>query len=103
MRLNHYGRKFHYLELPMRLLELRYRLEVIVDAEPDQVGAQAVRRTRYREAPVGEVEVEPLGFGRPVRYEADFDAGAGGPAGAGARLRQVAGAVDAQLADREAC
>src|SRR5580700_10627239 len=78
------------------------RLEVIVDAEAEQVGGEPVGGAGHREAAVREVEVKPLGLGRPMRREADFDAGAGGPADAAARLRQVAGAVHGQAADGEA-
>jgi hypothetical protein len=51
---------------------------------------------------IGEIEIEPLGFGRPVLREADLDAEAGDPAKAGMAFRKISGLGAGQFAIAEA-
>jgi hypothetical protein len=53
---------------------------MIVEPEPQQVRGEAVICCGHREIAIFEIEVKPLGFGRPVSREAKFGAEAGDPA-----------------------
>jgi len=60
-------------------------LKVVVDPEAHQVGLKPIVGSGNRKRAVRQVELEPLGFGRPARGETDLDAKSGRPADAGSR------------------
>src|SRR5277367_541588 len=76
-------------------------LEVIIDAEPQEIGGEAVAGAGYREVAIGVVEIQPLRLRRPVWREADLGAAAGDPAEAGMAFRQVSGGLRSQAAISE--
>src|ERR1700684_117561 len=65
------------------------RLEIVIDAQAQQVRGQPIGGAGDREGAVRQIEVEPFGLGRPMRGQADFAAEASRPARHGPGLRQV--------------
>jgi len=42
---------------------------MIVEPKPDQVGGETVIRSSNREVAIAQIEIEPLGFSRPMLRE----------------------------------
>src|SRR5262245_65228250 len=74
------------------------RSEPVVHAQPKNGRLEAVAGAGQRVALVRQVDVEILGLGRPIRREADLEAGAGRPADMSVALGK---AVDLDLAAAE--
>lgn len=65
---------------------MRVTLKMIVESEPHQVRGETVIRCGHGEVAIAEIEIKPLGFGRPVWREAYFGAEAYDPAQAAMAL-----------------
>ena len=61
-------------------------LKIIVEPEAHQIRGQTVICGSDREAAIGEIEIKPFGFGRPVLREAYLGAETRGPAQTGVAL-----------------
>lgn len=73
--------------IPLSLLLLVIAtLKMIVEPEPHQVRGETVIRGRHREVAIGEIEIKPLGFARPMLREAYLGAETDDPADAGMAL-----------------
>ena len=59
---------------------------MIVESEPHQVRGETVIRRGHGEVAIVEIEIKPLGFGRPMLREAYLGAEAYDPAQAGMAL-----------------
>lgn len=75
------------------------QLKPIIESEPNQIGSEPVVRRGHREvAIVVEIEIEPLGLGRPMLRECHFSAEPCGPAEDGMTLRRTEGRTAGQFA-----
>src|SRR3990170_8424157 len=74
--------------------------ETVVDAGAHQAEPVTVRRAGDGEVAVGKIDVEIFDLGAPVLGEAEFGAGAQGPARGGVRFRKPE-SLAAQFAERQ--
>lgn len=76
---------------------------MIIQSEPQQIRGETIVRCRHRKLVIGEIEIEPFRFGRPVLREANFGADARGPAEAGVAFRRIPECDAGELAVSETC